>query len=37
MASFTLPKNSTITKGRAHTATGAKRVQKFKIVNGVKP
>jgi len=31
MATFTLPKNSTITKGHAHTATGAKRVQKFKI------
>ena len=32
MVTLTLPKNSRITgKGRAHTATGAKRVQKFKI------
>ncbi len=32
MATFTLPQNSKITgKGRAHTATGAARVQKFKI------
>jgi succinate dehydrogenase / fumarate reductase iron-sulfur subunit len=31
MATFTLPKNSKITKGRAHAAAGAARVQKFKI------
>jgi succinate dehydrogenase / fumarate reductase, iron-sulfur subunit len=32
MATFTLPKNSRITgKGRAHPATGAKRVKSFKI------
>jgi succinate dehydrogenase / fumarate reductase, iron-sulfur subunit len=32
MATFTLPKNSKITgKGKAHTAAGAKRVQKFRI------
>ena len=32
MATFTLPKNSTITrKGRAHTAEGATRIRKFRI------